>query len=245
MTDQTAIRPPLVGRSSMATRALLGDLVRAAGEAGLTPAEFISGGGVAVAQDIRDGAISDVIVLADKAVRSLAADGLVLPDSVQPLFSSPSVLATRATPAPPPLTDEDDLRALLMSAEGIGYSTGPSGTAFLALIERLGLTQELSARLVQARPGNPVGAMVANGEVTLGFQQASEMTGIDGLTILGELPAPHTITSVFTGAVGASTTRLEQAQALLAFLGDQAHAPLVTQHGMSLAHPNPANTTEG
>ena len=41
---------------------------------------------------------------------------------------------------------------------------------------------------MQAQPGVPVGALLARGEVALGFQQLSEMRGVAGITVLGPMP---------------------------------------------------------
>ena len=37
-------------------------------------------------------------------------------------------------------------------------------------------------------PGTSVGSLVAKGEVALGFQQLSEMTGVAGIDVIGGLP---------------------------------------------------------
>ena len=56
-------------------------------------------------------------------------------------------------------------------------------------------------RLVQAKPGIPVGSLVARGEVELGFQQLSEIIHVEGIELLGTMPAPVQIVTVFSGAV--------------------------------------------
>lgn len=67
-----------------------------------------------------------------------------------------------------------------------------------------GLRDEL--QLVQARPGRPVAALVAAGEVDLGFQQLSELVGQPRIRILGVLPPDCAIETIFAGAVATSST---------------------------------------
>jgi len=64
------------------------------------------------------------------------------------------------------------------------------------------LPTQIAARIVQAKPGVPVGSLVAKGEVALGFQQLSEMLGVQGITIVGGLPKAVEIITTFSGSSG-------------------------------------------
>ena len=69
----------------------------------------------------------------------------------------------------------------MLAAPTVGYSTGPSGVALIQLFERWGIAEGSAGRLVQAPPGVPVGALVARGEVALGFQQLTELMHLQGI----------------------------------------------------------------
>ncbi|MEL4359180.1 MULTISPECIES: substrate-binding domain-containing protein [unclassified Luteococcus] len=225
----------LRGVGSMATRHLLAALADMAADRGVAQIAFTAGGGVAVADAIRAGESADVIVLAQSAVQTLAEEGHLLAESIRPVFVSDAVLGVPANrDAQAPQTSEE-LRSLLLAAQRIGYSTGPSGQAFLALLDALGIREEVDGRLVQARPGMPVAGMLAAGEIDLGLQQLSEMGGTDGVTILGPLPAPHAISSVFSAAVGCASVEGESAAAFIDFLTDPQNQSLVERHGMTPA----------
>ncbi|MEL4503506.1 substrate-binding domain-containing protein [Luteococcus sp. H138] len=225
----------LRGVSSMATRHLLAALAELAADRGVAQIAFTAGGGVAVADAVRAGESADVVVLAQGAVNKLATEGHLLAGSVRPVFVSDAVLgvpANRDTRAP---ETSDELCGLLLAGQRIGYSTGPSGQAFLAMLDELGIRDELDGRLVQARPGLPVAGMLAAGEIDLGLQQLSEMVGTDGVTVLGPLPAPHAISSVFSAAVGGASQHPEAAAAFVDFLTDPQNQSLVERHGMTPA----------
>ena len=75
---------------------------------------------------------------------------------------------------------------------------------------------------MQAPPGVPVGTLVGSGEVALGFQQLSELLHVDGITIVGPLPATIQITTIFSAGLPArrdmDKTRTAAVKALLDFM---------------------------
>jgi molybdate transport system substrate-binding protein len=123
----------------------------------------------------------------------------------------------------------------VLAAPTVGYSTGPSGVALLQLFERWGIAQVLQGRLVQAQPGVPVGALVARGEVALGFQQRSELIHVEGITILGAMPEGAAIDTTFSGAVCTASIQAAAARELLAFMAGPDAAEAKRRHGMEPA----------
>ena len=120
----------------------------------------------------------------------------------------------------------------MLAARTIGYSTGPSGVYLTRLFERWGIAQRIASRIVQAPPGVAVGALIARGEVELGFQQLSEMIGVEGIDVLGMLPPAIQTQTVFEGAIGANASASKDARAFLAFLGSSDTDATKIKHGM-------------
>lgn len=206
------------GISSMATRELLAELAASYGQRTGEGVQVESVGGVDAARRVQAGEPFDFVVLASDAIDRLAAGGAVLAGSKVDLVHSPVAVAVREGAALPDLGSEDSLRRSVEAAASIGYSTGPSGTALRRLFERWGLAAELEPRLIQAPPGVPVGALVARGDVAIGFQQLSELIHLQGIALAGVLPPPVAIVTTFSGAVCAGTSRAEAARRLLAFM---------------------------
>lgn len=223
--------------SSMATRLLLADLMAAADDAGLGHVEIESVGGVDAAERVASGEEFDLVFLASGAVAKLAERGHVVAASVTPLVLSQVAVGVpsgsdspAAAASDPAFPDAAAVRDAIQAASTIGYSTGPSGTALVAMIESWGLSAEVSERLVQARPGIPVAQLLAGGEVELGFQQLSELVGSPGVTVLGVLPEDCAIDTVFSGAVAATSSAAEEAAAVLAFLGTDPAREIARSH---------------
>lgn len=229
------IGPGIIGLSSMATRHLLADLAGEIARSLGLAVRFDSGGGVEVEQRVRDGVPADVVVLAAPAMARLDDEGLLVSGTLRPLFVSQVVAAVPADRTAPAFATEDDLATALASAATVAYSTGPSGTALLALIDRLGLTDLLADRMLQAPPGVPVGSLLADGRADLGFQQHSELMDVGGITILGPLPGEAAIRSTFSGAVAAASPQADTAAQVLDLLGSDVAARLAATRGMTLA----------
>ncbi|GAA1383458.1 molybdate ABC transporter substrate-binding protein [Kitasatospora putterlickiae] len=223
------------GLSSMATRVILAELSEHIRQAHGIPVGFESAGGVDIARRVRAGAEADLLVLADDAMAALAAEGHVLAGTLRPLWISQVVAAVPGGSPAPALGSEADLRAALLAAARIAYSTGPSGTAVVGLIDRLGLSDEVRGKLVQAPPGVPVGSMLASGDADLAFQQHSELMGLPGVTVVGPLPGSAAISSTFTGGVPATSSEPGRAAAVLDLLGSDAAASTAHAHGMRAA----------
>jgi molybdate transport system substrate-binding protein len=225
----------LNGISSMATRLLLADLAEAWQQQGGVPLSVESVGGVDAARRVAAGEAFDLVVLAADAIDKLLATGHAVAGSRTDLVHSAVAIAIRAGAPRPDIGSEAALRQTLQAARSIGYSTGPSGTALLKLFERWGLAEALRERLVQAPAGVPVGALVARGEVELGFQQRSELMHLPGIDLIGEMPAGTQILTTFSAALCATSAQAAAVRELLAFLASPELAALKRRHGFEPA----------
>lgn len=222
--------------SSMATRHLLTALGSAFSAASPdVEVSVVSMGGVDAARRVAAGESCDAVVLASGALERLIAQGHVLAGSRVDIVKSSMAVAVPTGARRPSIDTEDAVRQMVLSADRIGYSTGPSGDHLLALLERWGIAAAVKEKLVQARPGIPVASLVASGEVAVGFQQLSELQHVDGVDVLGLLPDAIQGTTTFSGGVARVSTQAGQAGELLAFMASPATAAIKREHGMEPA----------
>jgi len=215
----------------MATQQLLAELAPACA-AGAT-VHFVSMGGVDAARRVQAGEPFDLIVLAAEAIDAMISTGHLRAGSRRALADSTVAVAVPAGAPRPDIGSEDALRQALVAARCIGYSTGPSGCALLRLFERWGLAKALADRLLQARPGEPVGDLLASGAADIGFQQLSELQDLAGITVLGGMPPGLEIITPFVGAVGSGSAQPEAAQVLLDAMAAPARDAMKLRHGMA------------
>lgn len=219
----------------MATRQLLADLVHIYHQQTRVDVDFESVGGVDAAKRVQAGEAFDVVALAADAIDKLIAAGSVVAGSRTDLVRSGVAVAVRAGASRPDVSTEQALRSAVLSARSVGYSTGPSGVALAAMFERWGIAEEIRPRIVLASPGVPVGRLIAEGEVELGFQQYSELMHLPGIDILGPMPPGCEIVTTFSAGICATSTQADGVRALLAFLSSPAAADAKRRNGMEPA----------
>jgi len=225
----------ITGISSMATRLFLAEVVAAWRKRGGADVAIESVGGLDAAQRVQSGEAFDVVVLAADAIKKLAAADRVVADSAIDLVRSGVAIAVPRGATRPDIGTEEALRAAVLAARSVGYSTGPSGVALQQLFARWGIADSIRDRLVQAPPGVAVGSLVARGEVALGFQQLSELMHLDGIEVVGPMPLGLEVVTTFSGAVCTASTQPDAARQLLDYVRSPAADEARRRHGMQPA----------
>ena len=222
--------------SSMATKALLADLTRQFQQAHPEiEVQVESVGGVDAAKRVQAGEAFDVVALASDAIEKLIAAGHLLAETRVDIVRSAVAVAVPAGAPRPDISTEAALKAAVLAAPTLGYSTGPSGVQLARLFEHWGIAAEIAPRIVTPPPGVPVGSLVAKGEVALGFQQLSELMNLPGITLLGGLPEAVQIVTTFSAAQTVPSTQTAATRSYLDFLASAATAATKRQHGMEPA----------
>src|ERR1700733_9986426 len=117
----------LVVLSSIATRHILGDLVRDHEARKGAHVEIRSIGGVEAAKLVRAGEATDVVILASKVMGALEAEGHLTNGGTKDFARSEIGLAVRAGLAWPSIASAQAVKEAMLYARKICYSTGPSG----------------------------------------------------------------------------------------------------------------------
>ncbi len=220
----------------MATKAILAELVPVyQAQSGVT-VSIESVGGVDAAKRVQAGEAFDAVLLASDAIDRLIASGHVQTGSRCDWVNSPVAVAVKSGTPHPEIGSEASLQAAVLAAPTLSYSTGPSGVYLEKLFERWGMAEQIKPRIVVPPPGTPVGALVASGEVALGFQQLSELISVQGLDVLGTLPNEVAYITTFSSGIPSTLTdaaRVQAAQHFLQFLASADIEPVKQKQGMS------------
>lgn len=225
--------------SSKATQAVLVDLTQAYQAQTGVRWQVEAVGGVDAARRVQAGEVFDAVILANDAIDRLIAAGHVLAGSRVDWVRSPVAVAVPQGAPRPDIGSAAALKAAVLAATKVAFSTGPSGVYLEKLFDQWGITAAMQGRLLQAPPGVPVGALLARGEASLGFQQLSELMSLQGITLLGELSPDVAYISVFSTGMGqaaaADAQRAPAVRAWMDFLASAEVEAIKRRHGMHWA----------
>ncbi|MEN2471606.1 substrate-binding domain-containing protein [Burkholderia sp. GS2Y] len=234
MTKAVCTTAAVTGISSMATRPVLAQLAAAYADETGCRVSLVSVGGVDAARRVQAGEPFDFVVLASDAIARLAADGHIDAGSHVELARSGIAVAVAAGAARPDIGTEAGVRDAILRAGRIGYSTGPSGVHLNRLFVRWGIADAIAPRVVRAPPGVPVGALIASGEVDLGFQQLSELMHVPGIEVVGMLPDAIQAVTLFAAAVCRTAGDRAAVARFLAYMASPKADRVKREHGMEL-----------
>jgi molybdate transport system substrate-binding protein len=183
------------------------------------------------------GEVADVVIMAGAAADELASQGVVRAGSKVELALSQIGMVVRAGAETPAISTVEAFRSTLLAVESIGHSDSASGTYLsTVLFAELGIEDQVSgkSRAVRGPPsGEPVAAVVARGEVEIGFQQVSELIHVPGVTFVGAIPAELQPGTTFAGAITSAAQEPEAALALLRFLASPEWDSTLVEAGLT------------
>ena len=183
------------------------------------------------------GEIADVVIVYAVAVDELARREMVRADSRVNLAQSQLGMVVRAGAAVPDISSVDALKRTLLASTSIGYSDSGSGTYLTTtLFPKLGIGDQVAGK-IRKIPGPPSGelvaAVVARGDVEIGFQTVSELIHTPGVTFAGLLPPEAQLTVIYAGAVTSASRQPDAALELLRFLASPEVAATLERAGLA------------
>ena len=169
-----------------------------------------------LARRLRGGEFADMILVASPELDKLIAEGKVVGNRIDVSRTGIGIAIRKGAPKPDVSTPEA-LKRTLLAAKTIGYSKlGASGTLFLQVAEKLGIGQEVKAKLVETN--GVVGELIVEGKAEIGVQQIPELMAVPGVAIAGPLPGDLQVITTFSAAQSAKPQQAEAAKAFIQFL---------------------------
>ena len=191
----------------------------------------------AVPQRLARGEKIDVVIMVGSALDELVKQGKVASeDAVKLARSGIGVVVKEGAPSPD-ISTAENLKQALLAAKSIAYSDSASGVYIeREMFKNMGIEDQVKgkARMI---PAEPVGEVVARGEAEIGFQQTSELKPIKGITLVGSVPEPLQLNTIFSAGVLETSREKEAARSLVQFLAAPAAATAIVNSGMEPASP--------
>ncbi len=186
----------------------------------------------ALARKIEAGESFDVAVLNPQPLDALIKLGRIVADSRAVIGRIGLGVAVRAGAPKPAIATVTQFKSALLAAKAVAYpGEGASGIYFAALVERLGIGEQMKPKMRPMAAEDTV-EVVARGEADLVVVVASRIVGVPGVEFVGLIPAEVQTNIGFTTGIGSASKRPEAARALVRYLTAPDAAPVLRKAGI-------------
>jgi molybdate transport system substrate-binding protein len=187
-------------------------------------------GGGALNQKI-NGASGDLASLTLAQFDDFVKSGKIVAGSVVEYARVGNGVAVKTGAPKPDISTPDAFKRAILDARSIGYTNAGTGPFNTALLQRLGIYDQVKDK-IKIIEGRLVAAAVAAGDIEIGIQQTNVIQPYAGTEYLGPLPAEL----MEYGRVGVGLLTVSQhpdeARAFMKFVADPANAWLLRKAAM-------------
>ncbi len=181
-------------------------------------------GAVGVMRDkLLAGEPCDLLILSQSLIDGLVQSGHAIPASVRPVGAVKAGVAVVSGQPRPAIDTPEALRQALAQASAV-YCPDPqkatAGIHFFQVLTQLGLVEALGERLRTYPNGATAMRALADEALpgAIGSTQVTEIVYTPGVDLIGLLPPPFELSTVYTAAISAGAQNPQAAQALIDLL---------------------------
>jgi molybdate transport system substrate-binding protein len=125
----------------------------------------------------------------------------------------------RAGAAEPDVSTPEAFKQALLDARSVSFTDpkagGSGGIMFSALLQRLGIADEINKKAFLGKGGHDVAKSIVEGRAELGTTFISEVLPMKGTKVVGPLPRELHNVNTYTGAIHTRAALRDGAEALL------------------------------
>jgi molybdate transport system substrate-binding protein len=177
----------------------------------------------AMADKLRKGTPTDIVILTAAIVARLAEEKLVGPASISDVGLVETALAIRAGDPHVIAADATTLRAAFLAADAIfvpDTQTSTAGIHVAKILEQLGIADKVASRLkIYPNGATAMRHMAASDAARpIGCTQSTEIISTEGVVLSGSLPKGCDLATMYTAGITTQAAHAPQAQALIELL---------------------------
>ena len=177
----------------------------------------------AMRDELAAGVPCDVFVATEAMVAALVASGALRAGSQTAIGRVETAVAVRDGVRRPDIASAGALRMALLAASALYIPDATRSTAgahVVAVLDALGIGERVAPRLrMHPNGATAMHALALSGDDgALGCTQETEIRYTPGLTLVGVLPPPHALATVYSAAVAASARERDAGERFVALL---------------------------
>jgi molybdate transport system substrate-binding protein len=177
----------------------------------------------AMADKLRNGVPTDIVILTAALVAKLEDEKLVIPASITDVGLVETAVAVRAGDPKVDVGDAASLRAALLAADAIfvpDIKASTAGIHVAKVLVQLGIADDVAERLKIYPNGATAMRHLATSDAArpIGCTQSTEIIATEGIVLSGPLPPGCELKTMYTAGVTAQAANAEVARALIELL---------------------------
>jgi molybdate transport system substrate-binding protein len=192
---------------------------------------------VAIKGRVEAGEAFDLAIITAAFIDDVAKEGKVDASTRADIVRDVLGVAVRSGAPKPDVATVEAFKHAALDAKLIvlnaGGAAGPS--YFNGVFQRLGIAQEVAAKIKSEPSPQDALKVVANGDGAISFVLTSVIRSVKGVEMAGTLPPELQTYVTFTGAVASNTKEADGARALLQFLTSDAAVTMIKAKGLDVA----------
>jgi molybdate transport system substrate-binding protein len=223
---QTELRLFAAGAVTPTAREMIEAFTRTSGVKVIVTSDTAGG----LQKRVMSGEAGDVIFVTAPVMEALQKENRIAPGTRVDLARALIGVAVRPGTPTPDISTVDAFMAALLKAKSISYvnpaAGGTSGVYMEKLFQTMGIFEQLKGKIVYRTQGALVADAVATGAADLGITFTSELQPNPGVRVVGVLPSEIQLPTIYTAALLAGNSNMEQGRAFLKLLTSDGYATL-------------------
>jgi molybdate transport system substrate-binding protein len=187
-----------------------------------------------ITERVIKGEAVDVAIVSGKQNEELQKQGKLLAGSRVEIAQVGFTVFIKKGAAKPDLGSADALKRTLLAAKSIAVGDpargGGASLYTIGLLKRLGISEEVQAKIRLEPSGTEIAEAVAKGETELGIGVASDLSLVAGIKSVA-LPAEVQNYSLYVARINADSKQVDAAKTLIAYLTSPAVKQALTANG--------------
>ena len=177
----------------------------------------------AMADKLREGMPTDIVILTAALIAKLAEEKLIVPASISDIGLVETALAVRSDDPLIKASDAATLRAAFLAADAIfvpDTKTSTAGIHVAKVLQQLGIADDVADRLQIFPNGATAMRHLAASDAArpIGCTQSTEIIVTEGVVLSGSLPRGFELATMYTAAITTQAAHAREAQALIGLL---------------------------
>jgi molybdate transport system substrate-binding protein len=189
-------------------------------------------------KQLGEGEAADMAIVSAAGARDLVASGKMVAGSVIDIATSSIGVAVPKGAPKPDISTVEGFRSAMLAAKSIACSKpvggGQSGVHIAKVFADLGIADEMQAKAKYGAGGAAglAGLVVLRGEADIGIQQMAELMAVDGIDVIGPLPAEIQMVTPFVAGIPTNASHAEAGKAVIEFLTTSAAKRVLKAKGL-------------